>query len=175
MDVRFIFATNRNLKKEVEEGRFHDAFYHRINVFHIELPPLRQRREDIPGLVEHTLGTLSRDRHMEFTITEDALKQLMEYDWPGNIRELKNVLERATILAENNLITPALLPFELSSCPYDPDPFDETEPLLSLQEMEKKHIVKVLKQLDGNRTKAASILGIGRKTLYRKIQEYGLE
>ena len=175
VDVRFIFATNRNLKKEVEEGRFHDAFYHRINVFHIELPPLRKRTEDIPGLVEHTLGTLSRDNHTQYTITEEAKKQLMEYDWPGNVRELKNVLERATILAENNLITRALLPFELNTCPFEPDPYEEVEPLHSLSEMEKQHIKKVLDRLDGNRTKAASILGIGRKTLYRKIQEYELD
>jgi two-component system NtrC family response regulator len=175
VDVRFIFATNRNLKKEVEEGRFHDAFYHRINVFHIELPPLRQRREDIPALVEHSLGLLSREHHSGYTITDEALQQLMEYDWPGNVRELKNVLERATILAENNLITRSLLPFELNTCPYEPDPYEEPEPLLSLSDLEKNHIARVLEQLDGNRTKAATILGIGRKTLYRKIQEYGLD
>ena len=175
VDVRFIFATNRNLKKEVEEGRFHDAFYHRINVFQIELPPLRHRREDIPALVEHSLGLFSRDDHSGYTISDEAMKQLMEYDWPGNVRELKNVLERATILAENNLITRALLPFELNTCPFEPNPYEEPEPLLSLEKMEKEHIARILENLDGNRTKAASVLGIGRKTLYRKIQEYGLD
>ena len=175
VDVRFIFATNRNLKKEVEEGRFHDAFYHRINVFHIELPPLRQRREDIPDLVEHSLGLFSKDHHFRYTITTGAMQQLMEYDWPGNIRELKNVLERATILAENHLITTALLPFELNTCPYEPDPFEEGATLQSLAEVEKNQIGKVLEYLHGNKTRAAQVLGIGRKTLYRKIQEYGLE
>jgi two-component system NtrC family response regulator len=175
VDVRFIFATNRNLKKEVEAGRFHDAFYHRINVFHIELPPLRQRREDIPDLVEYALGLFSKDRHLRYTITAGAMHQLMEYDWPGNIRELKNVLERATILAENNLITSALLPLELNTCPYEPDTFDASVPLQSLADVEKNHVLKVLEQLHGNRTKAAQVLGISRKTLYRKIQEYGME
>lgn len=169
VDVRFIFATNRNLEKEVREGRFHDAFYHRINVFCVELPPLRERREDIPALVEYFLASLSKDGR-EYKISPGAMQQLMENPWPGNVRELKNIIERGMILAENNLINVQALPFH-------PQSGRETskEGFLTLAELERSHIGMVLHALRGNKSKAAKALGIGRKTLYRKLEEYELE
>jgi two-component system NtrC family response regulator len=168
VDVRFLFATNKNLAKEVEEGRFHDAFFHRINVFTIELPPLRERREDIPSLVEHFLLALAKDGK-EYKISPRALQQLVDNPWPGNVRELKNIIERGMILAENNIINVKALPFCQKSCP---DPREQG--FSTLEEMERSHISMVMHAVQGNKSKAAQMLGIGRKTLYRKLEEYRL-
>jgi two-component system NtrC family response regulator len=166
VDVRFVFATNRNLPAEVEAGRFSEAMYHRLNVFNISLPALRHHKEDIPALIEFFLGRLHpRDRMVR--ISDRAMQCLMTYDWPGNIRELQNVLERAMILSEGDLITEQSLPLELagrvsqtsSNAPFPP-----------LKEVERQHILAVMHYVGGSRTRAAEILGIGRKTLYRKLQ-----
>lgn len=169
VDVRFIFATNKNLAREVEEGRFHDAFYHRINVFRVDLPPLRERREDIPALVEYFLASLPKDGQ-EYKISPGAMRRLMEDSWPGNVRELKNVMERGMILAENGLINVQALPFA-------PQTGQDTSKngFSTLAEMERAHISMILHAVQGNKSQAAKVLGIGRKTLYRKLQEYGLE
>ncbi|WP_029897718.1 sigma-54-dependent transcriptional regulator [Desulfohalovibrio reitneri] len=170
VDVRFLFATNRNLAKEVEDGRFNEALFHRINVFNIDIPPLRERREDIPLLIEHFL-TQMRLGKRKCTIADKTLQFLMRYDWPGNVRELRNVLERSVILAENGVITNQTLPKEVvpaqsgDACAGSP---------LSLESMERAHIRKVLAMYQGNRQRAAEALGIGRKTLYRKLRKHGL-
>jgi two-component system NtrC family response regulator len=168
VDVRFIFATKKNLAREVEEGRFHDAFFHRINVFTIELPPLRERREDIPSLVEHFLMSLAKDGK-EYKISPRALQQLMDNPWPGNVRELKNIIERGMILSENNLINVKALPFCQKSC-QEP----REQGFSTLEEVERSHISMVMHAVQGNKSKAAQVLGIGRKTLYRKLEEYRL-
>lgn len=168
VDVRFIFATNKDLAKEVEEGRFHDAFYHRINVFNIELPPLRERREDIPALVEYFLMALAKDGQ-EYKISPRAMQQLMDNPWPGNVRELKNIIERGMILAENNIINVQALPFCQKSCQNPRDKGFST-----LEELERSHISMVMHAVQGNKSRAAQVLGIGRKTLYRKLEEYRL-
>ncbi|GAB6908130.1 Type 4 fimbriae expression regulatory protein PilR [Desulfosarcina cetonica] len=170
LDVRFICATNRNLQAAVEAGTFSEAMYHRLNVFNIPMPPLRNRKEDIPSLIEYFLGRLRPGEHMA-RVTDRALQCLMAYDWPGNIRELQNVLERGLILAENDLITTACLPQELSG-----QAIAETVdgPFLSLKALERQHILAVLQYVGGSRTRAAEILGIGRKTLYRKLQQLSL-
>jgi two-component system NtrC family response regulator len=166
VDVRFIFATNRDLKKEVTAGRFSEALYHRLNVFKIDLPPLRERREDIPALVEYFLGRFSQGDRMP-RVTDRAMQCLMVYDWPGNIREMQNVLERSMILSEGDIITEGALPLEL----VKPGPESLADgPCHSLQEMERRHILTVLELAKGSRTRAAEILGIGRKTLYRKLR-----
>jgi len=166
VDVRFVFATNRDLRAEMEAGRFSDAMYHRLNVFNIPLPPLRHRREDIPALIEYFLGRLRPGPHTA-RITDRALQCLMAYDWPGNIRELQNVLERGLILSEGDLITDQSLPLELAGhLPASTSP----EPFLPLRDVERQHILAVLQFVGGSRTRAAEILGIGRKTLYRKLQ-----
>ncbi len=164
VDVRFIFATNKNLAEEAAVGRFHEALYHRINVFTINLPPLRERREDIPVLIEHFLTALPTNGQ-KYRITPKARQQLMDNAWPGNVRELRNVLERGIILAENNTIRIRDLPFAATSRDNE-----EEERFSSLEEMEHQHIQLVLHATQGNKSRAAEILGISRKTLYRKLQ-----
>ncbi len=168
VDIRFIFATNRNLKEEVESGRFSQALYHRLNVFNIEIAPLRERKEDIPLLVEFFRIRLSPGG-TPCRISGRAMQCLLAYSWPGNIRELQNVIERGIILAENGLITERALPRELVETTRDAQ---QETPFLPLSEMEKDHIVRVLRYVKGNRARAADILGIGRKTLYRKLKDY---
>ena len=170
-DLRFLFATNRNLQHEVEAGRFHEALYHRINVFNIHIPPLAERKEDIPLLVDYFLNRL-RPGQTVCAVTEGAMRCLLRYSWPGNIRELRNVLERGIILAENGLITEHALPRELLG--KDQPEQDAMRDALSLKAMERIHIERMLHIHDGNRSLAAASLGISRKTLYRKILEYGL-
>jgi two-component system NtrC family response regulator len=171
VDVRFIFATNKDLREEVEAGRFSDALFHRLNVFNIPLPSLRERREDIPALVEYFLGPLGADESRP-RIAQRAMHCLLSYNWPSNVRELQNVLERGMILSEQNLITEKALPLDLV---VTPDLVSLDRPFQTLQEIEREHIMKVLDYVNGHKTKAAKILGIGRKTLYRKIQELNLE
>lgn len=167
-DIRFLFATNRNLAKEVEDGRFNDALFHRINVFNIHISPLKERREDIPLLAEFFLNRLCAGKE-RCAIADKSLQCLLNYRWPGNVRELRNVLERSVILSENGIITNQALPRELV-CDQPDDKFAESP--LSLEKIEREHIEKVLALFEGNRQKAAEALGIGRKTLYRKIKKY---
>ncbi|BCS89784.1 sigma-54-dependent transcriptional regulator [Pseudodesulfovibrio sediminis] len=170
-DVRFLFATNRDLGKAVEKGEFNEALYHRINVFNIHIPRLSKRKEDIPLLVEHFLNLLSPGQEPA-VMPQKTLHHLLNYDWPGNVRELRNVLERALILSDTNVITDNTLPPEVVGTCNDPEP---TSPPMSLESVEREHIIRVLSIYTGNRQKAADALGIGRKTLYRKIQKYGIE
>ena len=167
VDIRLVFATNRELVREVAEGRFHEALFHRINVFNIEMPALRDRREDIPLLVEFFLSRLTGGQ-APYRISDRAMKCLTSYDWPGNVRELRNVMERSIILSENNLITEHALPHEFL------EPAKAEEEIQTLEAKEKEHIAKVLNFYDNNRSLAAEALGICRKTLYRKIRQYNL-
>lgn len=171
VDVRFIFATNKDLRAEVAAGRFSDALYHRLNVFNIPLPSLRERREDIPALVEYFLGPLGTGEILP-RIAQGAMHCLLSYKWPGNVRELQNVLERGMILSEQNLITEKALPLDLV---VTLDQGSSDQPFQTLQEIERVHILKVLDYVNGHKAKAAKILGIRRKTLYRKIQALNLE
>lgn len=175
-NIRFLFATNRNLAQEAAANRFHEALFHRINVFNIHIPPLCERKEDIPLLVEHFLGRLC-SAPGACTIADKAMQCLLQYDWPGNVRELRNVIERSIILSENGIITERALPRELveksHECNDNPD--TPGAGALTLDTMERDHISRVLTFYDGNRVKAAQALGIGRKTLYRKLEKYRLE
>ena len=168
VDVRFLFATNRNLPLEVEKGRFHEALYHRLNVFHIDIPPLRERKEDIPILLDHFLAHLYPDRP-PYRISQRAKQSLVAYDWPGNVRELRNVIERGTILAENDLITSKCLPSDIVDALRDAD---ACTPLPTLAQHERQYILRVMEHTEHNQTMAARILGIGRKTLYRKLLSF---
>jgi two-component system NtrC family response regulator len=170
VDIRFVCATNRDLQAEVEAGRFSEAMYHRLNVFKIALPSLRNRKEDLPALIEYFLGRLRPGEKMA-RISDRALQCLMAYDWPGNIRELQNVLERGLILSEGGLITDRSLPKELSDQVTENAP---DKPFLTLKDVERQHILAVLQYVGGSRTRAAEILGIGRKTLYRKLRALAL-
>ena len=165
VNIRFIFATNKNLFQEVQEGRFHEALYHRINVVNIHMPKLKERKQDIPLLVEHFLTKLRPERR--FSLSENTMQTLTNYDWPGNVRELKNILERSTILSENDIITEQDLPAELQS--QEKSSLTNTH-WMTLREMEQAYINKILQQCGHNRSKASEILGITRKTLQRKLQ-----
>ncbi len=165
VNIRFLFATNRNLADEVEQGRFNEAFFHRINAFNIEIPSVRERKEDMPLLVNFFLMRLSPD-NTPYRIVDSAMDCILRYNWPGNVRELRNVIERSIILAENNIITERCLPHELVSMSED------NHGVLTLESVEKNHILKMLQFFDDNRQKTADILGISRKTLYRKLAQY---
>ncbi|MBW2683158.1 MAG: sigma-54-dependent Fis family transcriptional regulator [Deltaproteobacteria bacterium] len=168
VNIRFLFATNRNLSEEVEQGRFNEAFYHRINAFNIQMPPVSERREDLPLLVDYFLTTLSPD-NVPCHIVQGAMDCLMQYNWPGNVRELRNVIERSIILSENNIITERCLPSELVHSA------DSSQACLTLKFVEKKHILKMLDFFEENRQKTAHSLGISRKTLYRKLSSYSTQ
>ena len=168
VNIRFLFATNRHLAEEVEKGRFNEAFFHRINAFSIEIPALKDRKEDLPLLVDYFLTTLSPDG-TTYRIVDRAMACILSYNWPGNIRELRNVIERSIILSENGLITERCLPRELVESP------DGIGAGLTLESVERQHILKILEFHNGNRQKSADTLGISRKTLYRKLVEYAIE
>jgi len=169
-NVRIIAATNKPLDEEQKAGRFREDLFYRLNVVSIELPPLRERREDIPDLVKHFLTTRPLGQQ-PWTIAPDALPALLNYNWPGNIRELANVLERAQILAENNVISLDDLPdalHGLRTIPGDVGP-------LNLSELERRTTQDALTQANGNKVNAAKLLGISRRALYRLIEKYRLE
>ncbi len=165
VNIRFLFATNRNLGEEVKTGRFNEAFYHRINVFNIAIPSLKERKEDLPLLVDFFLTKLSPEG-TTYRMVQGAMDCVLDYDWPGNVRELRNVIERSIILGENGIITKRCLPHELVV------EAERSEASITLESVEKKHIFKMLDFHNGNRRKTADALGISRKTLYRKMTHY---
>ena len=165
VSVRIIAATNRDLAKAAEEGTFREDLYYRLNVFSIQLPALRDHVEDIPVLAKHFLANYAaRENKQTLHLSKEALQLLQQHVWKGNIRELRNVMERATILAEDNIL-PEHLPYEIQKQ-------DKQSASLTLASVEKNHIQKVLQYTKGNKTKAAIMLGIGLTTLYRKMEEY---
>jgi two-component system NtrC family response regulator len=172
VNVRVIAATNRDLKQEVDQGKFREDLFYRLNVFTISLPPLRSRKKDIPGIAAYYLPffALRSNKHIE-GMSPAFLEQLQLHEWKGNIRELKNIIERAVILAEGPELTVENLPaeFQMSS-------FRASGPLsaFDMASMEKLHIQRVLNHTKGNKTEAARLLNIGLTTLYRKIEEYRL-
>jgi DNA-binding NtrC family response regulator len=168
-DVRIIAATNRNLEEMIHQGRFREDLYYRLNVFPIRLSPLRERREDIPVLVEHFL--LLHERSMS-DMGADALEYLKSYDYPGNIRELQNLIERACILAGPGPIDRSHLP--LSRLPAGGDPADLLALGLSLEQIENRMIREALERSRGNKTKAAALLGISRRALYSRMESHGI-
>ena len=168
VDLRVISATNKDLRKAIEKQEFREDLYYRLNVVNIELPPLRERKEDIPLLAEHFLNKFAADNRKEVTgFSPDAMEFLLGYDWPGNVRELENAIERAVILAKDSLITVADLPQENLSL------VRLASTGKNLKEVEKNHVLNVLRKTGGNYSEAARILGISRMTLYNKAKEYG--
>ncbi len=169
VDVRIICATNRDLELAVKEGKFREDLYYRLNVFTIFLPPLRERKSDIPILIEHFIKKYSQIMNKPILkIEPDALDILMRYDWPGNVRELANAIERAMVIGKPPAIKKEDLPFQLTTNGFDRPLSD------SLEEIERAHILKILNQCEWNITKSAEILGIDRATLYNKINKYKL-
>jgi DNA-binding NtrC family response regulator len=173
VDVRIIAATNLNLNDEVKAKRFREDLYYRLNVIELKLPPLRERREDIPLLVDAFLKKCGEARGKEMKgVSEPALAMLMDYPWPGNVRELENVIERAVTLSLGEKIGPDDLPAGVQGARGDRRVLDEAaEKTLPLHEIEKEYIKKILEKMGGNKYQAAHALGIDRKTLYRKLGE----
>lgn len=169
-DVRVLSATNKDLRQRIEQGLFRDDLLYRLNVVTIVLPPLRERREDIPLLVQHFLERLARRRGVEVAVTEEALAALMCYPWPGNVRELANVIERAVILCSDGCITLR----DLSLAPHLPNGEGgrNGKKRPSLEEVERAYIAQVLREEQGNKTRAAKELGISLRNLYRKVEYY---
>lgn len=172
-DVRIIAATHKDLTREAEAGHFRSDLYYRIAVFTITLPSLRERAKDIPLLAQHFLNVYAaKANHPVMAITSDALQALIHHYWPGNIRELKNVIERAVILEDSDKLTIGSLPFELQ---HGSQTSHRELPGFSLAAVEEQHIRKVLAYTKGNKAEAARLMGIGIATLYRKLEEYALK
>jgi two-component system response regulator AtoC len=170
VDVRVISATNKDLRKAIEKQEFREDLYYRLNVVNIELPPLRERKEDIPLLAEHFLHKFAVENRKEVTqFSPEAIESLLAYDWPGNVRELENAIERAIILSKDSPITTAALPQENLSL------VGSASIGKNLKEVEKSHILNVLRETGDNYSEAARILGVSRMTLYNKAKEYGFD
>lgn len=177
VDVRIIAATNRNLREEVNNKRFRDDLYWRLNVFPIDIQPLRQRGNDIIILANHFLREIGNSIHkkdMKF-ISPETEELLRLYSWPGNVRELKNVIERALILTDKDYIGPEHLPVEIRSSRFKVQSSEsERPPQLTLEDIEKSYIREVISATSGNRSRTAKILGIARSTLQEKLKKYGI-
>jgi two-component system response regulator HydG len=187
--ARVLAATNRDLTTMVEQGRFRKDLYFRLNVVNLKIPPLRERKEDIPALMEYFLDRVERESGKVHHFSEDAVRLLMEYDWPGNVRELENAIERACALSSGPVLHMGDLPtqlqdFRLQRGPtmYASDAEEQDElaietgksGIVSIAEMEKHAILGTIRQLNGDKLMAAKLLGIGKTTLYRKLKEYGI-
>jgi DNA-binding NtrC family response regulator len=174
VDVRIVCATNKDLPEEIKKGNFREDLYYRLNVVHLEVPPLRERKEDIPLLMNDFLTTFNKENGKSVEgFSEKAKRALYSYAWPGNIRELRNCVESAVVLCRSKVI-------DLSDLPPAISKEEEKESInmevgITLAEGEKRLIVSTLENCKGNKTKAAEVLGIGRKTLGRKLQEYKID
>ena len=162
----------------VKEGRFREDLYYRLDVVKVPLPPLRERRQDVPLLVDHFLRALSRRYHRGLVAVDPgAQSRLLAYDWPGNVRQLQNVLERALVLAEQDVIGPEHLPEEIrgaaDAARSTPEPTTRGQPV-PLAELEREHVLRTLDYAKGNRQATATLLGISRRTLARMLQRWGM-
>jgi len=173
IDVRIIAATNRDLESAIKTGSFRQDLYFRLNVVQLKLPPLRERKSDIPLLVTSFLDKFSDPAQPPRTISEDAMRQLIGYDWPGNVRELENAIERAVALGSGPIVHVADLPSSLHYPATERVP--EKNELLPLEELERRAILRTLRETGDDKLAAARILGIGKTTLYRKLKQYHLE
>ncbi len=175
-DARLIAATNRDLEEDIEEGRFREDLYYRINVVHMPVPPLRGRGNDILLLAQHFIKRAAERTGRDVQgLSSAAAQKLVGYDWPGNVRELENCIERAVTLTQFQQLKPDDLPEKVRR--YEPtsvEPEDVLGELLSVEELERRHIIRVLKAVEGNKTRASKILGFDRRTLYRKLERYGI-
>lgn len=176
VDIRVIAATNKNLEEEVKEGNFRDDLFYRLNVVPIEVPPLRSRKEDIPLLAKHFLNVYGEKSQTSIKgFLPRTMDLMMRYDWPGNIRELENAVERAVLLCRDEYISPEDLPVPVQKTEGEGQARVSVPPGMTLKEVEKEVIVQTLEETGGNRTQTARILGISRKTLQNKLKEYGTQ
>ena len=175
VDVRVVCATNRDLKAEIKNARFREDLFFRLNVFQITLPPLRERREDVPMLVQHFVEKFNGDSGKRVSgVQQDAMETLKNYDWPGNIRELKNAVERAVILCDGDLILREHLPPDMAGTGPERHSFRLSYGL-TLDHVEKEYILGSLQRNSGNKARTAEILGVSEKTLYNKLNRYAAE
>ncbi len=173
IDVRIISATNRDLETALRAGAFRQDLYFRLNVVQVKLPPLRERKSDIPLLVSFFLEKFSDPQRPVRTISEDAMRRLMSYDWPGNVRELENAIERAVALGSGPILHVGDLPSNLQYASVERMP--ESDELVPLEELERRAIFRALRETGGDKLAAARLLGIGKTTLYRKLKQYETE
>jgi DNA-binding NtrC family response regulator len=171
VDVRVIAATNRSLEMMMKEGGFREDLYYRLNVFSLQIPPLRERREDVPLLVAHFIRGSQMAQKRNVRVSEPAMEVLRRYPWPGNARELENVIERALILCDAGVIEPEHLPLGVRLEPSFRSTQDDGR-LVTLEEVERRYVLRVVEECKGHRQKAASILGISERNLYRKLKEF---
>ena len=174
VDVRLIAATNRDLERMISEGQFRQDLFFRLNAIHVELRPLRARRGDIPFLAEHFLARHNARYATAKSFARDALAALDAYAWPGNVRELRHAVDRAAVLADRDAIRASDLPPEVRTRSGIPSA-DDREPLLPLLEVERRYVARVLAYAGGHRARAAALLGISERSLYRKIVEFRLD
>jgi DNA-binding NtrC family response regulator len=186
ISARVLAATNRDLSAMVSSGRFRKDLYFRLNVVNIRIPPLRERKSDIPLLATHVLERMRRENGLAYTLAEDMLRLMAAYDWPGNVRELEHAIERACALSSGPVLHMADFPTQLQDHRHhiDQQVFAEvphTQPPLhdhgvtSIAALEKQAILSTIRQLKGDKLMAARLLGIGKTTLYRKLKEYGID
>ena len=172
INVRILAATNRDLEQAVAQGAFRRDLYFRLNVLSLRIPPLRERRQDIPLLVGYFLERMERSSGQERTLSDDALKAMLAYDWPGNVRELENCLDRAAALTTGPLIHTEDLPSAVHSFARPAETQESSNKILPMAELEKQTILNTITHLNGDKLMAARLLGIGKTTLYRKLKEY---
>ncbi len=183
MEARIVAATHRDLPAMIESGRFRKDLFYRLNIVNLRVPPLRERTSDVPLLAAHILDRIGREREMAYTLSDEALRLLVEYDWPGNVREMEHALERACALSSGPVVHRVDLPSQLQehrwqhrNTPSAPaSDLDADFSIMPIVEMEKQAILNTLRHLHGDKMQAAKLLGIGKTTLYRKLKEYGLE
>ena len=175
INVRILAATNRNLEQGVAQGSFRRDLYFRLNVLSLRIPPLRERRQDIPLLATNFLDRLSHTTGRGFEITDEAMKSLLAYDWPGNVRELENSLERCCAMTSGSVINAADLPSSITGAPAQMTTSAPESRILPMAEVEKQTIMGAIARLNGDKLLAAKLLGIGKTTLYRKLKEYGAD
>ena len=196
IDVRILAATNRDLSTMVEQGRFRKDLFFRLNVVNLKIPPLRERKQDIPLLAAHFLEKMRREKNVPYTFSDEALRLMTEFEWPGNVRELENAIERACALSSGPVLHLGDLPSQMQehrlqmrarsisaqaeeTRAAQSDSMDAERtgdgPIRSIAEMEKQAILNTIRQLNGDKLTAAKLLGIGKTTLYRKLKEYGIE
>jgi DNA-binding NtrC family response regulator len=176
INVRILAATNRDLETAVSQGTFRRDLYFRLNVLTLRIPPLRERKTDIPPLISNVLERINNSTQAQHAIGEDALRLMLDYDWPGNVRELENCIERACTTCSLPTIHVTDLPTQLQnfSVPEQSSKVEVSSPtIVSLDDLEKQAILQAIQALDGDKLEAARRLGIGKTTLYRKLKEYG--
>jgi two-component system response regulator HydG len=180
--ARILAATNRDLAAMVEKGSFRKDLFYRLNVVNLRLPALRDRREDIPPLAAHFLDRVSRDRGAKFTLSDEALRVMIEYAWPGNVRELEHAVERACTMSSGPVLQLGDFPTQLQQQGLEArhaagngeEPDSDSAGVITLADLERQAILNTIRRLNGDKLQAARLLGIGKTTLYRKLKEYGI-